>query len=200
MVTLNVRVGAVALVLGSCGTAALSFLAPDLTPLRLLSFAVVLLGSWAFADEMGIRKPLNRAGLVAIAFAGLAKTLVLLGADPAVHSKYLLLYAFALLIALLLWSVALLHRDRRMKIMGAFGTAGAVVPIILLVAGHVIVGAGAILGVSSLYELSGENINSTPGIIRIIEAIFFGWGALVAIALWSGQLSRPPNELAPLET
>ncbi|EAV40118.1 hypothetical protein SIAM614_28766 [Stappia aggregata IAM 12614] len=85
MVTLNARVGAVALVLGSCGTAALSFLAPDLTPLRLLSFAVVLLGSWAFADEMGIRKPLNRAGLVAIAFAGLAKTLVLLGADPAVH-------------------------------------------------------------------------------------------------------------------
>ena len=187
MTTLNARVGAVALVAGSGGTVLLRLVPADLAPMLVLALGLSALGAWAFADEMGLRKPLNRAGLVAFAFAAMARTMVLLQ-EPGSGQRFLVLYLFSLLLALLLWSLALLHRDGPLKVAGALGAAGTVLPILLLVAGHLFLGAGAIWGISALYGAATAQPQVSPAIVGVINAIFLAWSLLAAAALWSGRM------------
>jgi hypothetical protein len=55
-----------------------------------------------------------------------------------------------LLAVILLWSVAFLHRQRAMKGVGAIGLGSTALPIGLIVVGHLVVGAGAAIGVSAI--------------------------------------------------
>lgn len=192
MTSLNARTGAIALILGSGGTIALS-LAPELIPIRFLALGLSIFGGWAFADEMGLRKPLNRAGMVALSFAAGAKTLVLLDAGTAANAGSSLLYAFSLLLALLLWSIAFLHRDRQMKIVGGVGASAALIPILMLIAGHIFVGVGALWGIGTLYGGANAAMESTPAIITIIELIFLKWCLLAAAALLYGKIGSSPQ-------
>jgi hypothetical protein len=121
-----------------------------LGPLRLLSVALSAFAAWSFCDEMGLRKPLNRAGFVFFAIAAATKVELVLGVDAEYRGRYFLLYSAFLLSALLLWSVALLHRQRTLKVVGAIGVAASLAPIIALVVGHLVVGAGAFLGLGAL--------------------------------------------------
>ena len=193
MVSLNARVGAVALTVGSAATVALS-LAPQLVPLRFVAFGLCVFGAWAFADEMGLRKPLNRAGMVALVFAAGAKSLVLLNVGTSAAAGGSLLYAFSLLLALLLWSLAFLHRDKRLKIVGAIGASVAVLPIVALIAGHVFVGIGALWGIGTLYGATYATNADTPEIISIIELVFLVWSLFAAVALWTGQIESPQHQ------
>lgn len=191
MASLNARVSAVCLIAGSVATLALA-LAPELKPLRILALGIFALGAWGFADEMGVRKPLNRAGLVAVAFAVLAKTMVLLEKGDASASGSLL-YAFSLLLALLLWSIAFLHRDGGLKVAGAVGASVALIPILGLIAGHIFVGVGVYWGIGTLYDgLSGE-MTDTPRIITIVEGVCFVWCIVASTALWTGQIETRPS-------
>ena len=187
MTTLNARVGAAALVAGSGGTVLLKLVPTGLVPMLVLALGLSALGAWAFADEMGLRKPLNRAGLVAFAFAAMAKAMVLLQ-QPGSGQRFLVLYLFSLLLALLLWSLALLHRDGSLKLAGALGAAGAVLPVLMLVAGHIFLGAGAIWGISALDGAATAQPQASPAIVGIIDAIFLAWSLLAAAALWSGKI------------
>lgn len=189
MVSLNARVSAVCLIAGSAATLALS-LTPELIPLRLFALGIFTFAAWGFADEMGVRKPLNRAGLVALAFAAVAKTVVLLDSGDAFVAGNLL-YAFSLLLALLLWSLAFLHRDGGLKVAGAVGASVAFIPILALIAGHVFVGLGVFWGIGTLYAGVSGAMTDTPQIITIIEGACVVWSVIAAGALWTGQIKVP---------
>ena len=59
--SLNAKVGAIALAAAAFCTLVLTHVPAPLAPLRLLSLALAVFAAWCFCDEMGLRKPLNRA-------------------------------------------------------------------------------------------------------------------------------------------
>ncbi len=186
MATLNARAGSVALFMGAGGGLALKLLAPALGPILLLCLASTTFGVWCFADEMGIQRPLNRAALVAYCFAAIAKTMLLMGA--AGEPGFLVLYSFAILVALLLWSAALLHREGFLKLAGAVGAIASLAPIALLMAGHLVLGVGAFLGIEALYDFGSDATRSNLPVIRLIDFVLFAWAALVAGLMWGGRI------------
>lgn len=187
-ITQNAKVGAIALVAAALSTLALSQVQLPMAPLRLIALALAVFAAWAFCDEMGIRKPLNRAGFVAFAMAAAAKFQVVLGVAPEFTGRYLLLYAAFLLVALLLWSIAFLHRQRSLKVLGAVGVIATLAPIAALVLGHIAVGAGALLGVNAILASSTGSAPTDQGFIILVERIFAIWSFITAWLLWRGQI------------
>jgi hypothetical protein len=187
----NARVGAVALAAAGFSTLLLTHVSAALSPLRLLSLALSAFAAWCFCDEMGMRKPLNRAGFVLFALAVGAKAQAILGVAPHLAGRYYLLFAAFLLLALMFWSVAFLHRQRSVKVVGAVGVLATALPIVVLVAGHLAVGAGAALGVRALLA-AGEGADLTDrSFVTLVERLFGLWGYVAAWLLWRGYIRSP---------
>ena len=185
--SLNAKVGAVALVAGAFLTLLMSHFAEPLAPLRLLVLGLMAFAAWSLCDEMGMRKPLNRAGFVFFAIAVAVKVQIVLGVAADIAGRYQLLYAAFLLAALLLWSVAFLHRQRTLKVIGAFGVLASLGPIVVLVVGHV-VGAGALLGVGAMLSAAEGSAPADLGFVTLIERIFGLWGYCAGWLLWRGHI------------
>jgi hypothetical protein len=141
-----------------------------------------------------MRKPLNRAGFVAFAIAVAAKVQVTVGVGADVRGRYYLLHAVFLLLALLFWSVAFLHRQRGVKVLGAVGVAASLSPIVALIAGHVALGAGAILGVDAILSAASGSVPTDLGFVTFVERMFGLWGYLAAWLLWRGHIRAAPLE------
>lgn len=186
--SLNAKVGAVTLALAALFTLLLSHISQPLAPLRLLALSLAAFAAWAFCDEMGLRKPLNRAGFVFFAIAVAAKAQVTLGVSSAFVGRYYLLYASFLLAALLFWSVTFLHRQRVLKVVGAVGVLASLTPIFALVAGHVLVGVGAVLGVESILSAANGTSSASLGFVTLVERVFGIWGYVAAWLLWRGHI------------
>ena len=186
--SLNAKVGAVALTVGSLAVVGLGQIPMTLAPLNLLALGVLTLGAWAFGDEMGLRKPLNRGGFVVFIAAMFARIHPLLEPQSPVQGRYFLLYAFALLLAMLLWSVAFLHRQRDVKAAGAVGALVSVAPIVALIAGHLAVGAGAFAGIRALMAATDGAALTDLSSIHTIELIFALWSLTTARFLWRGDI------------
>ena len=186
--SLNARVGAVSLVIGAIALLILTTQEDSLTPLRLLTLGIITLGVWALCDEMGMRYPLIRAGFVAFIFAMFARSSALVETHSDSLDRYYLLYAFALLIAIFIWSVAYLHRHRDLKIAGALGVVATIVPIIAIVFGHIVLGAGAFFGVSSLLTAAEGAAMNDFSAINTIDYIFSLWSFITAWFLWRGYI------------
>lgn len=187
--SLNAKVSGVCILLGAVLLHLFNQTQTDLVPLQLLTIAILIMGGWAFADEMGLRKPLNRAGFICfmVSVVSLAVTIL----EPAIVDigKYYLLYSFALLFAMLVWSTAFMHRKREVKLIGGIGALAVSIPLIALIAGHISVAVGAYIGVESLLNIAGghEILNSSP--VRAIEAMFIIWALATATILWKGKVS-----------
>ncbi len=189
----NARVGAVTLALSAFMTLLLSHLSASLAPLRLLALAASAFAAWCFCDEMGLRKPLNRAGFVVFVIALGVKVQLILGVGTREAGRYALLFAAFLLLAVLFWSVAFLHRQRSVKVAGAVGVLATVLPIIALIAGHLVIGAGAFLGVRGLLA-AGEGAALTDrSFVTLVERLFGLWGYVAAWLLWRGHLGGAPQ-------
>lgn len=187
--TLNSRVAAITFAVAAFSTLAMTHTAATLAPLKILTLALAAFAAWAFADEMGIRKPLNRAALVCFVVAAGTRILIALGVSDSLAGRYYLLYSAFLLVAILLWSVAFLHRQRGVKWVGAAGFLATLVPISLVLAGHLIVGAGAVFGVGALLAAThGANLADSSFII-VVERIFGLWAYVAAWLLWRGYIS-----------
>jgi hypothetical protein len=186
--TVNARVGAVALAISAFLTLLLSHFSAALSPLRLLALALSAFAAWCFCDEMGMRKPLNRAGFVLFAIAVGVRVEIILGVGAREAGRYHLLFAAFLLLALLFWSVAFLHRQRSVKVVGAVGVVATVLPIIILVAGHLAVGAGAALGVRSLLAAADGAPLGDRSFVTLVERLFGLWGYVAAWLLWRGHI------------
>ncbi len=187
----NAKVGAVALAASGFLTLLLSHFTAALAPARLVVLALSAFAAWSFCDEMGLKKPLNRAGFVVFALALVAKAEVILGVGASVAGRYYLSFAGFLLLALLLWSVAFLHRQRTVKVAGAVGLVASVAPIVALLVGHLAVGAGTFVGVQALLA-AGQGADLTDrSFVTLVERLFGLWGYVAAWLLWKGQIVAP---------
>ena len=184
----NAKVGAVTLAVAASMTLVLSLTSESLAPLRIIALAIAVFAVWSFSDEMGIQKPLNRAGLTAFAIAAITKVQVELGVEQHLFGRYLLLYSAFLLLAVLFWSVALLHRKRELKIIGAVGLLATAAPIAAIVVGHIVVGVGATLGVSTLLTATQGAVPSDTSFVTLVDRIFGLWGYVAAWLLWRGHI------------
>lgn len=189
--SLNARVGAIALAAAAFMTLLLSHTAVPLAPLRLLTLAVSAFAAWAFCDEMGLRKPLNRAGFVFFAIAVATKVQIALGLSAQFAGRYYLLYSAFLLVAVLLWSIAFLHRQRDLKVVGAVGVVVSLAPIVALVAGHLAVGFGAALGVVGMLAAADGGAPADLSFVTMVERVFGLWGYVAAWMLWRGHIKSP---------
>ena len=185
--SLNAKVGAVTLAAAAFLTLLLSHTAISLAPLRLLTLAIAAFAAWAFCDEMGLKKPLNRAGFVFFAIAAITKLQITLGLDAHFIGRYYLLYAAFLLLAVLFWSIALLHRQRQLKIVGAVGVLATVAPIAAIIMGHIMASVGAAIGIEALLAATGGP-PSDHRFVTVIERIFGLWGYVAAWLLWRGHI------------
>jgi len=186
--SLNAKVGAIALAAAAFLALLLSHFSEPLAPLRLLSLALAAFAAWSFCDEMGMRKPLNRAGFVFFAIAVAARVQISLGVATEFVGRYYLLYSAFLLAALLFWSAAFLHRQRTLKVVGAVGVLTSLAPIIALVVGHVALGTGAVLGVGAMLSATEGAAPANLGFVTLIERMFGLWGYLTAWLLWRGHI------------
>lgn len=190
--SLGAKVSAIVLAASAFLTLFLSHFAQTLAPLRLLTLALSAFAAWSFCDEMGMRKPLNRAGFVCFVIAVVAKGQLILGVAAAYQARFSLLHAAFLLIALLFWSLAFLHRKRTVKAVGALGVLASLTPIIILVVGHLALGAGAFLGVGALLAATEGAPSTDYSFVTLVERLFGLWGYLAAWLLWRGQIEHPP--------
>ena len=186
--SLNARVAAVGLIVAAFATLLLSHFSESLAALRILTVAVAIFAVWAFCDEMGLKKPLNRAGFVFFVIATVSKVQILIGLATEIIGRYYLLYAAFLLMAVLFWSIALLHRQRSLKVVGAVGLLASLAPIIALVIGHVAVGFSAVLGVDAMLSVAEGSSTSDLGFVIMVERIFGIWAYVVAFLLWRGHV------------
>ncbi|MES1208461.1 MAG: hypothetical protein ABUS79_21185 [Pseudomonadota bacterium] len=140
-----------------------------------------------------MRKPLNRAGFVVFVVAVGVKVQLILGVGARVAGRYDLLFAAFLLLAMLFWSVAFLHRRRSVKVVGAVGLLATVVPIAALIAGHLAIGAGAFLGVKQLLAAGDGASPSDRSFVTLVERLFGLWGYVAAWLLWRGHIGGAPD-------
>jgi hypothetical protein len=182
----NARVGAVALAFSAFMTLLLSHVSASLAPLRLLTLAGSAFAAWCFCDEMGMRKPLNRAGFVVFVIALGVKVQLILGVGPPAAGRYFVLFAAFLLLAVLLWSVAFLHRQRSVKVVGAVGLIATVLPIGALI-------AGAFVGVKALLAAGDGAALTDRSFVTLVERLFGLWGYVAAWLLWRGHIARAPD-------
>jgi hypothetical protein len=191
--SVNAKVGGVALGAAAFMTLVLSHISAPVAALRLLTLAVAAFAVWAFCDEMGMRKPLNRAAFVFFVIAAGAKVQIALGLAPQFAGPYCLLYAAFLLVSILLWSVAFLHRQRALKIVGAVGLVASFAPIAAIVIGHLVVGVGATIGVVTLLAATDGGPPSDLGFVTLVERIFGLWAYVGAWLLWRGYIKASLN-------
>ena len=93
-----------------------------------------------------------------------------------------------MLLATLIWSTAVLYRQRDLKYVGAVGAVASLIPLALIIAGHLFIGFSAYFGLSTLIDLSpgSARLGATPP--NIIEAMFLLWAAATAVLLWKERM------------
>lgn len=186
----NAKVAAVTLIVGALMTLTLSHFSAPLAPLRIIAISIALFSAWAFCDEMGIKKPLNRGGFVFFLIAVIAKIQISLGIAEEFVGRYYLLYAAFLLLAVLAWSLAFLHRQNTLKVVGIVGLAASLAPIAIIVIGHLAVGVSAVFGVGALLSAASGNSLADLGFVTLVERIFGLWAYVAAWLLWRGHIQN----------
>lgn len=119
------------------------------------------------------------------------KVQAILGVSVRDVGRYYLLFAAFLLLALMFWSVAFLHRQSSVKVVGAVGVVVSVLPIVALVAGHLAVGAGAFLGIKALLAAGDGAILTDRSFVTLVERLFGLWGYVASWLMWQGHLFSP---------
>lgn len=187
-ITLNARIGATLLMAGCLMQLALSHAQAPLVPLKLLALGVLTTGGWAFADEMGTRKPLIKAGFVAFVASVFARAIALMIAPHALSGRFYLFFAVAALLGLLVWSVALLHRQREAKLAGAIGVMASLTPLGALIGGHLVLGFEAFFGIDALmHAAEGQSLVDLRA-IRIVDMLTLLWSSFAAFLLLTGRI------------
>jgi len=186
--TPNARAGAIALAVFASAYCLLSLAGPLLGPMAFVSWLGFSFGVLCLCEELGPAKPLNRAGLIIFLAAFSARVLVLVRIDSTVSMRAELLFAFATMSALLLWSVALLHRPRAPRAVGAVGTALVGSTLALILSAHLLVGGAAIWGFGTLFAALYEPALDSHGAVTAINVILAIWSIIVARLMWTSDL------------
>lgn len=192
----NAKIAAIALAVSALATIILTHRAEPLSPLRILSLALMTFALWAFCDEMGLRKPLNRAAFVCFSFSVGSKFGTILGVASGMDGRYLLAYSALLMASMLFWSVAFLHRPAIPKTLGAIGVGASLATILIVVVGHVVIGVAALFGLQSLLGASAGAASNDLTFVNFVERLFAAWSGVAAWLLWRGYTSDGASRLS----
>ena len=194
----HTRVAAATLAIGALANLGLRLGGPMLAPLNYAAWLVVGFGAWSFGEAMGLARPLNRAGMLLFAAAFCAATVALLAADPATLVRAQRLYAFAVLGALIFWSVAMMHRRSAVRTTGLVGASVGAGAIGLLVVAHVLLGTATVFGFSQLF--SDQPGGAPTSALAAIDGLLALWSLAAAALMWTGRLlpGSPGSEEQPL--
>ncbi len=185
----NGKVAGIAISLSSLGLSMVAWQAQPLGPITIFLLGTMAFGLWAFCDEMGIEKPLIRAGLVAFWLAVLGRVAAILGSAISPSSAYIL-YAIAASISILLWSVAFLHRSNIPKLTGLVGAIAGFIPVIVFVLGHILVGTAIIFGSASVLAIGAYPEEFSMREVEIIDYLLSAWGIATAWLLLTGRIVK----------
>jgi len=192
-VSRNARVGAVGLVVGAMLQVIASVLTALATPWAYAGWLVFCFGALCLCEELGVARPLNRGGLVLLGASLCARTilLVLPIGETAVRAE--LAYAFTGIGAVLLWSVALMHREHQIKGAGLLGSALSGGTLMLLLAGHLAAGGASFFGFSELFAAINRPEAAGSRAMISIAAVIGAWSLIVAGLLSTTALNRTDN-------
>lgn len=184
----NGRIGALAMAVSAPANLVLHMHGQTLGPLSYVAWLVLSFGILCFCEEMGAGKPLNRAGLVLFAASFWANTMATFTVDPAMLARANLLYAFSALGAVVLWSIALMHRKEAVRAMGTVGAAVGGGALLLLIMAHLLLGASTIVGFSQLFAALDQSRQGPPYALTVIDAVICVWSLSTALLLWTGRV------------
>jgi hypothetical protein len=78
------------------------------------------------------------------------------------------------------------------KAVGAVGTVASFATIIALIAGHLVVGLGAPLGIQAILSAADGGQLQDLAFVRFVERVFGLWCYLAAWLLWRGHIQETP--------
>lgn len=180
----NARFGAVALMVGGVLFGGFAWV-DGAAPLRIFAMAALLFGQLCYAQEAGYEKPLTKFVLVWLFIAAVG----LLMFEALAAPKAALLFAFAGFAAVLVWSIAMLHRPGQARAAGKIGAFAGVTSLAVLIGGHVFVGFGAALGLQALSSAATAQTADVVGIVRAVESMMGLWALAGAWMLFAGVLN-----------
>ena len=185
----NAKNGAIALAVGALTQVAASALGVVNLPWAYAGWLVLVFGALCLCDELGAARPLNRAGLIMLAVGFVARTVMLLASDPAAIIRAELTFAIASLIAPLLWSVALMHRQDRPKAIGLLGTLLSGGGLAVLIAAHLAVAGAGYLGFAGLFAALHRPDLQPDRAMFTISVVTALWAGATASLTWGGQIN-----------
>lgn len=148
-------------------------------------------GAVSLCEELGAMRPLNRAGLILLAAAFAAKSALVLTSDPVMIVRGELGFAISTLLAILCWSVALVHRPDRPKLAGLAGTAISGSGLALIVAAHLALGSGGYLGFREILSALRNPAMQTGAAMTSLSVLMVFWSLTVAALLRTQDINRP---------
>lgn len=188
-ITRNARTGAISLAVFApihcfAGLAGAMF-----GPMGFASWLGISFGILCLCEELGAAKPLNRAGLILFGAAFCARSLMAVAVEPTLYVRAQLLFAFAIMAALLFWSLALMHRPQAPRTAGVLGTAiaGSTLGLILLT--HLMLGGATIWGFGALFAALSSPTRDTGGAMLTINAVLTLWSLITSRLLWRHSLN-----------
>lgn len=184
----NARMGAIALAFFAPIHFVVSLAGAELAPMAFACWLGISFGILCLCEELGAAKPLNRAGLVLFGAAFCARLLMTVATEPTFHARAELLFAFAAIGALLLWSVALMHRPQAPRTVGILGSAIAGSTLGLILLAHLLVGTATIWGFGALFAALSSPARDTRGATLTINATLALWGLVTSGLLWRHSL------------
>jgi hypothetical protein len=160
-----------------------------LDPVHAIFIAVLAILTYGFmglADQMGGRKPLVRAGLIAYLLGMIAMLNAIMASTVSANQNFAITGIVAISAAMLFWSIALLHRKGAPRLAGVVGLAGSAGPAMLTLP--------AAVGLS-LAATSGAVLTSHPMVLDVttmtlVVAVQAAWNLVIAVMLFRGTI-RP---------
>lgn len=159
----------ISLIFGALFTLAGTLIWPQLIPLRILAAIMMMSGYWGVLQLMGLSRPLNRLAGVFALYGAMGQGVWLL--SPEAPQSFGVLYVFGLLSAMLITSIAAVHRQNALRTAGFVGMAAVGTPLAFIIGGHLLLGGFGVLGLSmGVSGISGESLRIWP-----VEVVFLVW-------------------------
>ncbi len=144
---------------------------------------IMVFGFMGFADQLGPRKPLVRAGLIAYLIGAFAMLNALMASTMSANQNFAVTGVIATSVAMLLWSAALMHRRGTPRLAGAFGLLTAAGPGVMLVL-HGAFGASVAAGSGAMIAHMPLDVTG----MTVVVAIQSVWNLVIAAILLRGRI------------
>lgn len=188
----NAKIAAITLLVGAISQIPASLLGALSQPWAFAGWLVLTFGALGLCDELGATRPLNRAGLIMLGIGFVARTVMVVVPDPAVIVRAELAFAFSSLLALQLWSAALMHRRDRPKVIGILGSLLSASGLAVLIAAHVLAAGAGYLGFAELFSaLQHPDLEPHRAMVNL-ATITVIWCGITGVALWTRDLKGLP--------